>query len=162
MAFGLENTSLPREQMGHAVRAALDEVGLTMTTDSSPQTLSGGESQRLALAGALVMQPRVLLLDEPTAMLDAVNARSVREVVADVCERRGLTLVVVEHRLTGWVDHVDRLVVLDRTGAIVADGPPAAILAERGDDLAAQGIWVPGRPEPEPLVVELTPVSGGA
>ncbi|MEO5744645.1 MAG: ATP-binding cassette domain-containing protein [Terracoccus sp.] len=162
VAFGLENTSLPREEMGHAVRAALDEVGLTMTTDSSPQTLSGGESQRLALAGALVMVPRVLLLDEPTAMLDAVNARSVREVVSDVCDRRGLTLVVVEHRLTGWVDHVDRLVVLNSTGAVVADGPPAAILAEHGDDLAAQGIWVPGRPEPEPLVVELTPVRGGA
>lgn len=162
VSFGLENISVPRAEMGPAVRAALDEVGLTMTTASSPQTLSGGESQRLALAGALVMQPRVLLLDEPTAMLDAVNARSVREVVADVCDRRGLTLVVVEHRLTGWVDHVDRLVVLDSTGAVVADGPPAAILTEHGDDLAAQGIWVPGRPEPEPLVVELTPVRGGA
>ncbi|MEO6999677.1 MAG: ATP-binding cassette domain-containing protein [Terracoccus sp.] len=162
VAFGLENTSVPRDEMGPAVRAALDEVGLTMTTDSSPQTLSGGESQRLALAGALVMEPRVLLLDEPTAMLDTVNARSVREVVADVCDRRGLTLVVVEHRLTGWVDHVDRLVVLDNTGAVVADGLPAAILAEHGDDLAAQGIWVPGRPEPEPLAVKLTPVRGGA
>ncbi|MDN5765781.1 MAG: ATP-binding cassette domain-containing protein [Humibacillus sp.] len=162
VAFGLENTSVPRADMGLAVRAALDEVGLTMTTDSSPQTLSGGESQRLALAGALVMQPRVLLLDEPTAMLDAVNARIVREVVADVCDRRGLTLVVVEHRLTGWVDHVDRLVVLDGTGAVIADGPPATILAEHGDDLAAQGIWVPGLPEPEPLPVELTPVLGAA
>lgn len=162
VAFGLENVSVPRAEMGPAVRAALSEVGLTMTTDSSPQTLSGGESQRLALAGALVMEPRVLLLDEPTAMLDAVNARSVREVVADVCDRRGLTLVVVEHRLTGWVDHVDRLVVLDSSGVVVADGPPAATLDAHGDDLAAQGIWVPGRPEPEPVAFELTPVPGGA
>ncbi|WP_254666530.1 ATP-binding cassette domain-containing protein [Humibacillus sp. DSM 29435] len=160
VAFGLENTSVPRAEMGPAVRSALAEVGLTMTSDSSPETLSGGESQRLALAGALVMEPRVLLLDEPTAMLDAVNARSVREVVADVCDRRGLTLVVVEHRLAGWVEHVDRLVVLDASGVIVADGPPAAILAEHGSDLAAQGIWVPGLPEPEPLAVELTPVTG--
>ena len=162
VAFGLENISLPRVEMGPAVRAALTEVRLTMSPDSSPQTLSGGESQRLALAGALVMQPRVLLLDEPTAMLDAVNARSVREVVAQVCDRRGLTLVVVEHRLSGWVDQVDRLVVLDSAGAVVADGPPAVVLDERGDELMAQGIWVPGRPEPEPLTVELTPVPGGA
>ena len=157
VAFGLENVSRPPEQMPPLVAAALREVGLTMPADSSPETLSGGEAQRLALAGALVMEPSVLLLDEPTAMLDATTAAEVRAVVADVVARRGLTLVVVEHRLDGWLDLVDRIVVLDAKGAVVADGPPQQILDEHAASLAAQGIWVPGVPDPEPLAVDLEP-----
>jgi len=162
VAFGLENVSLPREQMPARVEAALREVGLTMSADSSPATLSGGESQRLALAGALAMEPSVLLLDEPTAMLDAATAAEVRAVVAEVVARRGLTLVVVEHRLEGWLELVDRLVVLDASGAVVADGEPRGVLAQQGSALAAQGIWVPGLPDPEPLSVVLEQVPGAA
>ena len=139
VAFGLENVGVPRDAMPGLVAAALAEVGLDLPPDSSPLTLSGGEAQRLALAGALVMQPRLLLLDEPTAMLDATTAAGVRDVVAEVVERRGLTLVVVEHRLTGWLDLVDRLVVLDDEGRIVADGPPDDVLSRpRGFSCAAR------------------------
>jgi energy-coupling factor transport system permease/ATP-binding protein len=162
VAFGLENVVLPRDEMPARVAAALHEVGLTMPADSAPSTLSGGESQRLALAGALVMEPSVLLLDEPTAMLDAETAADVRAVVADVVGRRGLTLVVVEHRLDGWLDLVDRLVVLDATGSVVADGEPREVLDAHGDSLAAQGIWVPGVPDPEPLQLVLEPASDAA
>ncbi|KRF35685.1 ATP-binding cassette domain-containing protein [Terrabacter sp. Soil810] len=162
VAFGLENVVLPRDEMPARVAAALREVGLTMPPDSPPSTLSGGESQRLALAGALVMEPSVLLLDEPTAMLDADTAAGVRAVVAEVVERRGLTLVVVEHRLGGWLDLVDRLVVLDASGSVVADGEPRQVLAEHGNSLAAQGIWVPGVPDPEPLELVLEPAPSAA
>lgn len=158
VAFGLENVQVPRDRMPPRVAAALAEVGLTMPPSSPPATLSGGESQRLALAGALVMEPSVLLLDEPTAMLDAATAAEVRRVVADVVTRRGLTLVVVEHRLDGWVDLVDRLVVLDAEGSVVADGPPRAVLAREAGVLAAQGIWVPGVPDPEPQPLDLPPL----
>ncbi len=133
-----------------------------MPPESSPATLSGGESQRLALAGALVLEPSVLLLDEPTAMLDAATAADVRAVVADVVARRGLTLVVVEHRLDGWLDRVDRLVVLDASGSVIADGEPWPVLAEHGESLAAQGIWVPGVPDPEPLALVLDPAPDAA
>lgn len=162
VAFGLENVSVPREEMPPRVAAALAEVGLTMGADASPATLSGGESQRLALAGALVMEPRVLLLDEPTAMLDHETAATVRSVVRDVVARRGLTLVVVEHRIDGWVDQVDRLVVLDAQGRIVADGVPGDVLARHADTLVEQGIWVPGAPEPEPLALDVPPLPGAA
>jgi energy-coupling factor transport system ATP-binding protein len=160
VAFGLENVSVPREQIGPRVTAALAEVGLTMPETSSPGTLSGGESQRLALAGALVMEPRVLLLDEPTAMLDPETAATVRAVVDEVASRRGLTVVVVEHRLDGWLDQVDRVVVLDAAGRIVADGDPRAVLDQHRDPLAAQGIWVPGAPDPEPLELHLPVIPG--
>ncbi|HET7397191.1 MAG TPA: ATP-binding cassette domain-containing protein [Intrasporangium sp.] len=158
VAFGLENRRVPPSRMPPSVSAALAEVGLTMSPESAPSTLSGGELQRLALAGALVLEPRVLLLDEPTAMLDVATAATVRGVVADVVWRRGLTLLVVEHRLDGWLDQVDRLVVLDRDGAILADGPPAMVLDEHRDTLTAHGIWVPGADEPEPLRLDVPAV----
>ncbi len=153
VAFGLENLGMPREAMAAPVAAALAEVGLADLAEASPLTLSGGEQQRLALAGALAMSPRVLLLDEPTAMLDPANAASVRQVVADVVTARGLTTIVVEHRIGPWLDLVDRIVVLGATGDVVADGPPATVLAARGDELAAMGVWVPGQPDPTPVDV---------
>lgn len=156
VAFGLENLGMPPAAMLAPVAAALRDVRLDVAQDVSPTTLSGGEQQRLALAGALAMSPRVLLLDEPLAMLDPVTADSVRSVVSDVARRRGLTLVVVEHRLGPWVDHVDRLVVLGDGGLPVADGPPAEVLSRQGETLVAQGIWVPGIPDPEPLAVPIT------
>jgi energy-coupling factor transport system ATP-binding protein len=161
VAFGLENVRVPRSEMPQRVTAALAEVGLTMPEVSSPSTLSGGESQRLALAGALVLEPRVLLLDEPTAMLDPDTAATVRSLVDEVTRRRDLTMIVVEHRLDGWLDLVDRLVVLDAEGVIVADGAPATVLASHGDSLAAQGIWVPGVPDPKPLELDLPSVPDG-
>ena len=153
VAFGLENLGVPRNVMAAPVAAALAEVGLEHLAAASPLSLSGGEQQRLALAGALAMSPRVLLLDEPTAMLDPANAASVRQVVGDVVRARGLTTVVVEHRLGPWLDLVDRIVVLGADGDVVADGIPSVVLAERSAELAAMGIWVPGQPDPAPVDV---------
>ena len=165
VAFGLENIGMPRADMPARVTAALVAVGLEMPEDTPTYALSGGEQQRLALAGALALEPKVLLLDEPTAMLDPANAASVRTVVDEVTRSRGLTTVVVEHRLGPWLDVVDRLVVLDSSGRIVADGEPPTVLASHGESLAAQGIWVPGIPDPEPRGIPLgvfTPTSTGA
>ncbi|HRC00624.1 MAG TPA: ATP-binding cassette domain-containing protein, partial [Dermatophilaceae bacterium] len=154
-AFGLENLQTPPEVMRPAVRAALEAVGLTMPTDSSTLALSGGEQQRLALAGALVMHPDVLLLDEPTAMLDDETAQVVRSVVDAVVRERGLTLVVAEHRLGPWVDLVDDLLVLGAGGAVLAFGPVQEVLASHGPSLLAEGVWVPGAPDPVPAHLDV-------
>ncbi len=146
VAFGCENLSIPREETWRRVAEALDAVGLDLPLDHPTSELSGGQKQRLALAGVLAMQPGLLLFDEPTANLDPEGVDQVRDSVARVADRTGATLIVVEHRVSVWRDLVDRIIVLGDGGSVVADGTPAAILGERGADLAASGIWVPGHP----------------
>lgn len=153
VAFGLENLAVPREQIMRRVLEALDAVGFPYGMDHLTTALSGGEAQRLALAGVLAMRPRVLILDEPTSMLDDASALTVRSAVAGAVEASGSTLVVVEHQLTGWVDVVDRLVVLGSDGHVVADGPVGTVLADHGQRLVDAGLWVPGHADPVPLAV---------
>ena len=118
---------MPRDEIWQRVDEALAAVELPYGRDHLTSALSGGELQRLALAGVLALRPDVLLLDEPTSMLDADHAESVRDAVLAVAG--GRTLLVVEHRFEPWLDHVDRVVVHRPTGHSTFDGSVAAFLA---------------------------------
>ncbi|PPI37986.1 MULTISPECIES: ABC transporter ATP-binding protein [unclassified Rathayibacter] len=144
VAFACENLGVPREEIPARVREALGDVGLDVPLDHSTSALSGGQKQRLALAGVLAMRPRLLLLDEPTANLDPDGVREVRAAVERTAARTGATLIVVEHRVDVWVGLVDRVVVLGRDGAVVADGAPVEVLDRTHDVLRASGVWLPG------------------
>jgi energy-coupling factor transport system ATP-binding protein len=150
VAFGLENTGLPRVEMPPLVRKILDSVGLSKPLEHPSRELSGGEMQRMAFAGVIATQPDVLLLDEPTSMLDEASAASVRHSVSLAVEQRKSTLIVVEHRFEAWLPLVDRMLVLSPTGSLIFDGKPAAVLSEHAQELLDLGIWVPGVPTPEP------------
>jgi energy-coupling factor transporter ATP-binding protein EcfA2 len=153
VAFGPESFGMPRAQIWSRVRSALASVGFPYDQDHPTSALSGGETQRLALAGILALTPRLVLLDEPTSMLDPSSAAVVRGAIISALRDSGATLVMVEHQLSDWVDEVDRLVVLDPAGRVSADGPVAAMLAMHADSLAAQGVWAPGVAAPRRLDV---------
>ncbi|PSK97481.1 energy-coupling factor transport system ATP-binding protein [Murinocardiopsis flavida] len=175
-AFGLENLAVPRERIWPRVHEALAEVGFPYGADRSTAALSGGEKQRLVIAGVLAMGPRLLLLDEPTANLDPEGALLVRDLLARTAARTEATLVLVEHRVADVVDLVDRVIVLAPGGGVLADGAPGHVFAAHGARLAAQGVWLPDRaPDPEvppgpggPVLIEArecrtrTPVELGA
>ncbi len=143
VAFGPENLGLDRDEIWRRVDASLQAVGLPYPRDHLTAALSGGEQQRLALAGVLAMAPDVLLLDEPTSMLDAGTGAQVRTAVMDVVGPR--TLIVVEHRFGPWLEHVDRVIVLER-GEVVSDTPPHRVPV-------LPGLWSPGAPAPLPADV---------
>lgn len=128
VAFGLENLGVPRTEMLPRVAAALELVGLAQAAKRSPYELSGGQVQRVALACILVMEPRVLVLDEPTAQLDPVGTRQLFGALRTLVSSRRLTIVLVEQK-TEWVAaFADRMIVMHE-GAIVMDDTPRQVLA---------------------------------
>ncbi len=146
VAFSCENLGVPRHEIWPRVRQALDDVGLDVPLDAPTSALSGGQKQRLALAGMLAMQPRIILLDEPTANLDPSGVREVHDAVCRIYDRTGATLVIIEHRVTVWRDAVDRVLVLDDSGDVLADGPVEGVLETQAKTLRSSGVWVPGSP----------------
>jgi len=150
VAFGLENRCVPTAGIWPRVDAALAAVDFPYGVDRPTHALSGGEQQRLALAGTLALQPGLLMLDEPTANLDPDGAAEVRSVVARVVERLGATFILVEHRVDESLPLVDRVVVIVAGGGVVADGPPREVFREHGARLADSGVWVPDRPPAAP------------
>jgi energy-coupling factor transporter ATP-binding protein EcfA2 len=150
VAFGCENLGVPPDEIWRRVPRALAAVGLDLPLDHSTSALSGGQKQRLALAGVLAMKPGLLLLDEPTANLDAAGVEEVRDAVAAVLEQTSATFVVIEHRVEVWRSLVNRVIVLSAAGGVVADGHPDAVLGEQGGALARSGVWVPEHPPRHP------------
>ena len=150
VAFGLENRCTPTDEIWPRVDAALAAVDFPYGRDRPTHALSGGEQQRLALAGTLALRPGLLLLDEPTANLDPHGAAEVRDVLRRVLDRSGSTLILVEHRVDEAVGLVDRVVVLSAGGGVVADGVPGDVFRSHGQELAEAGVWVPDRPPAPP------------
>jgi energy-coupling factor transport system ATP-binding protein len=126
VAFGLENLGVERGEMRERVGRAIRAVGLEGYERREPHTLSGGEKQRVALAGLLALEPEILALDEPTSMLDAAGRREVLERLEALRGER--TILHVTHHLQELLD-ADRILVLNG-GELVADEPPERLFAD--------------------------------
>lgn len=125
VAFGLENLGVPRGEMRERVSEAIEAVGLAGYERREPHTLSGGEKQRVALAGVLAVQPEILVLDEPTSMLDAPGRRDVLEKVRGL--RGHKTILHVTHHLEELLG-VDRVLLLNG-GKLVANVEPEELVS---------------------------------
>ena len=128
VAFAPENLGVPPKEIRERVDAALKQVGMYDFRMHAPHLLSGGQKQRVAIAGVIAMQPRVLVLDEPTAMLDPQGRREVVQTVTALCREKGMTVVLITHHMEECIG-ADRLIVMSN-GSIVADGSPQAVFSQ--------------------------------
>lgn len=121
LAFTLENMKTPAKDMEERIDRVLELTGLSHLKHVNIQTLSGGMKQRVATACALVMDPEVLLLDEPISYLDPLTAKEFISWLDLLQQRFELTIIAVEHRLDSWGNFFDREIVIDATGKITSD-----------------------------------------
>jgi len=127
IAFGLENLGVERAEMQQRVERVLADSGLAELAERSPYELSGGQQQRVAIAAILAMEPRVLVLDEPTSQLDPAGSQQVLRALEQLTRTRKTTIVLVEHKLEWLASQVDRVLMLVE-GRLVADGPAREVL----------------------------------
>lgn len=128
IAFGPENLGVPPQEIRERVDQALVDVRLTQYAQSSPHMLSGGQKQRVTIAGALAMRPKLLVMDEPTAMLDPEGRMEVLETALRLRREYGLTLVWITHFMEETL-RADRMLVMNK-GQICAEGAPREILSQ--------------------------------
>ncbi|MEA2674159.1 MAG: energy-coupling factor transport system ATP-binding protein [Chloroflexota bacterium] len=143
VAFGLENLAWPMVAMRARVPEALAAVGLAGFEGRRSTRLSGGEQQRVAIAGVLAARPGLLVLDEPTASLDPDGAAAVFAILADLRSRRSSTIVLVEHRAALAWPLADLVLALDDGGHPIDVGPPKDVLRRSAKQLEAAGVWLP-------------------
>ena len=127
IAWGLENLGISQSEMPMRINNVLKLVGLGEVPDRNPFSLSGGQQQRLALASILVLEPAILLLDEPTSMLDPAGNQAINEIIHHQA-RNGKTVVLASHHLEWMAKYADRVIALDH-GELVLDGSPAMVLS---------------------------------
>ena len=130
IAFGPENLGIEREEIIRRVDWALEQVGMSEYRDGTPFTLSGGQKQRLAIAGVLAIKPRVMVLDESTAMLDPKGRDEVMAVTRKLNREEGMTVVHITHYMDEALG-ADRLIVMN-DGLVVADGAPREVFRQYG------------------------------
>ncbi|MCK9286829.1 MAG: ABC transporter ATP-binding protein [Sphaerochaetaceae bacterium] len=124
--FGLENINIPEDERERRVASVAHTFGLNALFDRNPQTLSGGELRRLTMAGVMVMEPTILMLDEPFANLDTEGIRQVLETLVKM-RHQGVTIIVVTHEIEKVLAYADTLILMD-CGSIVASGLPDSVL----------------------------------
>jgi energy-coupling factor transporter ATP-binding protein EcfA2 len=140
VAFGLENLGVRRQEMRDRVDEAMRLLDISDLALRAPHELSDGQKQRVALAGVLAMRPRLVILDEPTSLLDPKTAAELVDLVSRLRRELGTTFVVVEHRLDLLVKVADRMVVMSE-GRKVLEGTPREVLYD--DEAEGYGVTIP-------------------
>ena len=140
VAFGPENLGVPAEEIRKRVDYALEKVGMSAYRTHSPAMLSGGQTQRIAIAGVLAMHPDCIVLDEPTAMLDPLGRKEVMDTIHELNRSEGITIVLITHFMEEAVT-ADHVLVVDRT-KLQMQGTAREVFSQ-ADKLTAMGLDVP-------------------
>ncbi|MDO4648345.1 MAG: energy-coupling factor transporter ATPase [Eubacteriales bacterium] len=142
VCFGPMNQGLTREEAEVEAKKALQSVGFKEKNyKKSPFELSGGQKKRVAIAGVLAMNPKILILDEPTAGLDPKGRDDILDQIAKLHKERNITVILVSHSMEDVAKYVDRLIVMNR-GEAVFDGTPRTVFAHY-KELEAMGLAAP-------------------
>lgn len=150
LAFGLENLCVPQEEMDARIDHALSVVGLIGFRKRTVASLSGGQKQKLAIACALIMEAELLLLDEPTAMLDAASRKEIIELLQQLVTEHHKTVILVEHNLDEVMPYIGHIVVMGRGGNVVLQGSANDVFTRLTYDAAFARLPVY---LPEPLLI---------
>jgi energy-coupling factor transport system ATP-binding protein len=140
VAFAPENLGYSSQEIRRRVDEALKIVGMSEYNKYAPHRLSGGQKQRVAIAGALAMEPQCIIFDEPTAMLDPKGRQSIINVIRDLRDNRGVTVVLITHHMDEAID-ADRVIVLS-DGKIILDDIPKKVFLD-AVKLKETGLGVP-------------------
>lgn len=141
LLFGLENFGVDHGEIPTRIERTLELVGIADLRDREIATLSGGQKQKVAIAAILALEPDVLVLDEPTAALDPASSTMVFDILRDVNERLGVTVVIVEQKVALLSEYCRRIAVMDK-GRIVLEGTPAEVFSHAAE-LRAIGVDSP-------------------
>lgn len=143
VAFGPINQGLTGEELNSRVKDAIESVGLNYEElkDKSPFELSGGQKRRVAIAGVLAMDPKILILDEPTAGLDPAGRDEILGEIKNIYEKKNITIILVSHSMEDVAKLADRIVVMN-SGKIFMDNTPREIF-KREEELISVGLGVP-------------------
>lgn len=143
IAFGPGNLDLSKEEVLRRVKSSMDSVGLDYETykDKSPFELSGGLKRRVAIAGVLAMEPKVLILDEPTAGLDPRGRDEILSEIKSIHEKRKITVILVSHSMEDVAKIAERIIVMDK-GKVFLDSNPREIFRNE-DKLLSVGLGIP-------------------
>lgn len=142
ISFGPKNMGLDEAEIDRRVREAASFVGLTdAQLEKSPFELSGGQKRRVAIAGVIAMEPKVLILDEPSAGLDPAGRENLLANIRDIHRNRGTTILMVSHSMDEVAQNVDRILVL-KSAHVLMSGTPKEVFA-RADELLSAGLDVP-------------------
>ena len=140
VAFAPENLGIEPKEIRRRVDEALKLVDMYELRRHAPHLLSGGQKQRVAIAGVIAMEPEIIVLDEPTAMLDPLGREEVISTVTRLCREKGMTVVLITHHMDECVGAY-RLIVMS-AGKIIADGKPAEVFADM-ELMEREGLTVP-------------------
>jgi energy-coupling factor transporter ATP-binding protein EcfA2 len=141
IVFGMENLGFSRTQMKQKLEYFIDFFGFRGMNKRDVSSLSGGEKQKLAIASVLAMEPKILVLDEPTSELDPKTAEDIFNLLTKIREQFHLTIILIEHRLDRVLSYVQRVILLDK-GKIIKDSTPEDVFLS-SFDINSVGITVP-------------------